>query len=83
MTRDELKNRLVECFAVLFPRLSREQIPAATHESVEEWDSLASVTLLSMVQEEFQIEVDLTDLERFLSFAATLAYLEERFPAEK
>ena len=82
MTRDDLKGRLVDCFAALFPRLSRDEVLSVSRDSVPEWDSLASVTLLAMLQQEFHLDVDLTDLEPLTSFGAVLAYLEERISGD-
>lgn len=72
----------MEDFAVVFPRLAREEIPAADHHSVPEWDSLASITLLAMLQQEFSLDIDLTDLDGLASYADVRAWLEARVPID-
>jgi acyl carrier protein len=70
--------RLMGCFEKVFPHLSRSDIPAATHENVAGWDSIAQVTLLSLVGEEFGIEIDFEEFEGSTSFAAILEFVSAR-----
>jgi acyl carrier protein len=44
---------------------------------VEAWDSVAGLTLLNVVEDEFRVTVDLERLSELTSFAAILAYLQE------
>jgi acyl carrier protein len=70
--------RLTGCFEIVFPNLSRSAIPAATHDSVAEWDSVAQVTLLSLVAEAFGIDIDFEEFEGSTSFAAILEFVNAR-----
>jgi acyl carrier protein len=72
----DLEQRLVRCFSSVFPDLSEEQIRNASIESVPGWHSLASVTLISVVQEEFGVQVSLADLPNLVSFAAVQNYVQ-------
>jgi acyl carrier protein len=72
---DDIEERLVRCFAAVFPTLSREDLPAATSANVSGWDSVASVTLFAMIEEEYGIEIDLQQLAEMVSFERILAYL--------
>ncbi|MGH9345365.1 MAG: acyl carrier protein [Terriglobia bacterium] len=72
----EREERLIRCFASVFPTLAAADIPLASPQSVSSWDSLASVTLIAVVQQEFGVEIDLLDLPELSSFAALLAYLD-------
>ena len=72
---DNLESRLVNCFSSVFPDLSEEQIRNASVESVPEWNSLAAVTLVAVLQEEFSLQVNLADLPRLVSFAAVKTYV--------
>jgi acyl carrier protein len=72
---EPLEDRLVECFSAVFPKRSREEILVANQTSFAEWDSLAGVTLLTLLQEEFKIEVDLMDLGDLGSYAAVRRYV--------
>ena len=70
--------RLAACFAAVFPDLPSNEIPTATPMTVAAWDSIANVTLLAVVEEEFGITVDPDDLERLTSFEALHEYLSVR-----
>jgi acyl carrier protein len=77
----DARERLTSCFAAYFTGLAPEEIPRASMATVGEWDSMASVTLIGLVQEEFGIQVDPADYERFVSFDLILDYLEGRADA--
>jgi acyl carrier protein len=66
---------LVKCFAAVFPRLSPEEIPRANINSVSAWDSLATLTLTSLIEEEFGVSIDPRDREELVSFELIFAYL--------
>jgi acyl carrier protein len=71
----EQEDRLVRCFASVFPALAPEEIRTASTESVGAWDSLAAVTLVAVVQQEFGVEIDLLDLPELTCFEALRTYL--------
>lgn len=73
---DEKQVRLASCFLAVFPDLRYDKITEASSMSVENWDSLAGVTLLSVVEEEFGIAIEEGDLTRFNSFRGFLSYLQ-------
>jgi acyl carrier protein len=63
--------RLLRCFSSVFPALTKEEIESATAESVGVWDSLSTVTLAAVIQEEFNVEIDpdaLPNLDSYLAF---------------
>ena len=70
------RERLTKCLAAYFSGLAAEDMPRASMATVGEWDSMASVTLISVVGEEFGIEVAPEDYERFVSYELILDYLE-------
>lgn len=74
---DDIAGRLVKCFAAVFPELRDEEIPAASVSSVGSWDSVAAVTLLSVVEEEFGVQIGMQDLESLISFERFLQYVRE------
>jgi len=74
----EVQDRLTRCFASVFPDLPADQIRSASVETVPKWDSLAAVTLVAVLQEEFTVEIDLGDLPELTSFDAVLQYLSSR-----
>jgi acyl carrier protein len=74
---DEMERRLAACFSAVLPELAPEQIGQASSTSVESWDSVATVTLLAVVEEEFGISIDDVDPARFNSFKDILTYLQQ------
>jgi acyl carrier protein len=72
---DEYGNRLIRCFAAVFPRIAVDQIREASVDKIPEWDSLAAVTLVALIEEEFGAQVDFGDLSN-LTFIDILNYLK-------
>jgi acyl carrier protein len=72
---DELTNRLIRCFAAIFPNLPADRIPEAKADNIREWDSLASVTLFALIEEEFAAQIDFRELQD-LTFLAIKNYLK-------
>ncbi len=75
---DDNKDRLARCFLAVFPRLNGGNVLQASQTSVLGWDSVATVTLLATVEEEFGIEVSLEDMDQLSSFASILKYVQEK-----
>lgn len=73
----DTRARLIKCFGAVFPGLSEEQIQSATPTTMDDWDSVATVTLITLFEEEFGIEVEAEDLEQLASFDSVLGYLEK------
>jgi acyl carrier protein len=71
----DLEQRLIRCFASVFPALKEEEIRNASIDSVGIWDSLSGVTLAAVVQEEFDLEIDPEVLPGLDSFQAFRDYL--------
>ena len=59
---DDISTRLQSCFATVFRQLIQNEITLASIKSVAKWDSLASITLISLVGEEFGVELNMDDL---------------------
>jgi acyl carrier protein len=74
----DVATRLTRCFLAVFPSLDQGQASHATQESMEAWDSIASITLVRVVEEEFGVTLDLFELENLNSFAALCEYLEDQ-----
>jgi acyl carrier protein len=67
--------RLRRCFAAAFPELPESEVDNASTDTVAEWDSLASVTLVALVEEEFGVEIADLDLPDLRSYGAIRDYL--------
>lgn len=74
---DDIEKRLAACFSAVLPELAPEEISQASAASVESWDSVATATLLAVVEDEFGISIEVQDPSRFDSFRNILAYLQE------
>jgi acyl carrier protein len=74
----EDSDRLVRCFASVFPGLPAELIPTVRADTLPEWTSLAAVTLMALVEEEFAVRLDILELPELDSFTAIEAYLRGR-----
>jgi acyl carrier protein len=74
----EIEKRLKECFRTVFPDLPEEQISSASQATVSTWDSIATVTLVNMIDQEFGIELDLDRLSELDSFTGIIACIENQ-----
>lgn len=77
------EDRLIRCFASVFPGLTPEQIRQTSSESMGIWDSLSTVTLAAVIEEEFNLEIDPDVLPQLNSFDAFRAYLDRMSSAER
>lgn len=73
---DDVRTRLVACFQTVFPDLSAEQAATASQSTVAAWDSVAAITLVNVVEDEFAIEMDLDALADLDSFDKVFTYLQ-------
>ena len=74
----DLDAKLVRCFQAVFPNLPTEDIHQASAETIPAWDSVATINLLNVIAEEFQIEFDWDTLEGMNSFAAVRESLSNK-----
>ena len=74
---DEIEKRLEGCFLAVLPELSAEEISQATGTSVASWDSVVTVTLIAVVEEEFGLSIEIEDPAQFDSFHGILNYLRK------
>lgn len=58
-------NEFVQCFSKEFDETPAEQITASTvFKDLEEWDSLISLSIISMVDDELEKEISSADLRK-------------------
>lgn len=79
---DNVTRKLARCFSLVFPAMDPTAYETASAESVAEWDSIAQVTLLTMIGEEFEIEIDYEYFDGATSFAALANRLSHRSQVE-
>lgn len=75
---NNIDERLINCFNTVFPSLSVDEVVRASNASVANWDSLATVTLVSLIEEEFAVTIRPEDVEQFISFALVRECLKEK-----
>lgn len=75
---NEVHDRLVRCFLSVFSDLTPEQVRTASLDSLPAWDSLATVTLVSMLEQEFALQFELLDLPKIVSFESAECLIRKR-----
>jgi len=65
---DPVYRKLTRCFSAVFPDLPATAISSASLESVPHWDTLATTNLVSLREEEFQVQTEPEDLNRLVFF---------------
>ncbi len=78
MTNSNLTTRLKSCFSVVFPKLRDPELFQASVSSVPDWDSMATVTLAGLIEEEFAVSVEVDDLIEFESFEQVHALINKK-----
>jgi len=73
---DDVRNRLVNCFKIAFPGLEDNDIPNANQESVSAWDSIGAITLMNVIEEEFDMQMDFDRVADLDSFSKIHDYLK-------
>jgi acyl carrier protein len=75
---NHLEEQLSRCFAAIFPDLPEAEIRNASMEKVSGWDSIATINLVGVIEEEFQIDIDPADVEEIASFESAASLLRAR-----
>lgn len=77
---NDIKDRVNRCFSNVFPDVPPAEFVRASTASLAAWDSLAQVTLLSSIGEEFGVSFELEDFEELVSYPLIVDYLESKVP---
>ena len=75
---NNINQRVARCFSNVFPNIRQEEIPRASTASLAAWDSVAHVTLLSSVAEEFGLDFEVEDFEELVSYPLIVDRLESK-----
>jgi acyl carrier protein len=70
--------RVTACFANVFPDIRPEEIERASTASLTAWDSIAHITLLSAISEEFGVDFAPEEFQELVSFRSIVDYLEKQ-----
>ena len=73
---DNIRQRLFTCFHLVFPDIAQAEIYTASQANVREWDSVATITLVNIIEEEFAIQLDLDQFADLDSFEAIEKHLQ-------
>src|SRR5262245_3297027 len=73
-----INDRLVEILKTEFPSIPAANIPTASMTSVEGWDSLATITLVTLIEESFGVQTEPEDIDELTSFDSISVYLERK-----
>lgn len=68
---EKLKEAFVEGLEI-----PAEGVENATMQSVEKWDSIGQMSLVALIEDEFEIEMEPDEVMRFTSFAAGVDILK-------
>jgi acyl carrier protein len=77
----DITSRLANCFQIVFPDLPPTAIVAAAQHSVPGWDSTGAITLINVIEEEFDIQLDFDAVAELDSFHRILEYLRKELQA--
>jgi acyl carrier protein len=75
---DKITPRLLNCFQTVFPGMPDATITAATQDSTPAWDSLATINLVAVIEDEFGLQMDYERIEKLNSFQLIDSYLKEK-----
>jgi acyl carrier protein len=74
----DIQQRVTQCFSNVFPDLPADEIPRASTASLPAWDSVAHVTLLSSIAEEFGQPFEIEDYEELVSYPLIVDRIENQ-----
>ena len=73
-----IPSRVSQCFLNVFPDLAAADLPRVSQAALPQWDTVAHVTLLSAISEEFQIELDDESFESLTSYLLVVDFVESQ-----
>jgi acyl carrier protein len=73
---DDLRQRLAQCFFLVFPGLQAPEVYSASSSSVAAWDSTAAIILANLIEEEFRVKLDYDVMPELVSFDLIVDHLK-------
>jgi hypothetical protein len=71
-----VEDRLKKCFRLAMPAVRDGLLSACSQATTPEWDSLANVNLLALIEEEFSVQIPEDALIEFQSWDLILDWLK-------
>jgi acyl carrier protein len=75
---NDIESKVARCFSNVFPDVPPSEFPRASTASLAAWDSVAHVTLLSSIAEEFSLDLEIEDFEDLVSYPLIVDYVESK-----
>ena len=72
----DLLSRLDKCFASVFPNLSPDELRSLSPRTNNVWDSMATVSLIGRIEEDFNIEIPPEKVPNLLSYSEIAGFLD-------
>lgn len=69
MNSELISKKLIRVFCEAFPSLTKESAPDATIDNTPGWDSLATLTLFTLIEERMGIKIGYDNLTTVKSFS--------------
>lgn len=80
MTSEELKNRVTSIFRDVFDDDTIVLLRETTAEDIEDWDSLAHISLIVAIEKEFNVKFDLIELKPLQNVGELLDLIQSKIP---
>lgn len=61
------KQKYAQCFIEMFD-VSEDQLEKLEYQSIQAWDSVGHMNLMGVIEEEFEIEMEIDDITDFSGF---------------
>ncbi len=73
---DDLESRLTTCFNTVFPKFCETDVASVSMTTFREWDSMKMITLILLIEEEFDVTIQAERIEKLTSFQSLLSFLK-------
>jgi acyl carrier protein len=73
-----VRKRLIRCFEQMFADALPEDVTQARMENVKGWDSMATWTLLMLVEEQMGVKIGLDQIPKLTSFTAFESFVAHK-----
>jgi len=74
---NDLEEKLADCFEAALPGIGRNELRKASMKATPGWDSVVTITLLSLIEESFGVQTQAADIEKLTSFESMRDYLAQ------
>ena len=72
----ESTKKYAQCFLEMFG-ISEEQLETLEYQSIQAWDSVGHMNLMGVLEEEFEVEMEIDDIVDFSSYKKGMQILSK------